>query len=88
MPRIILRETITKEIDIPMEALYELIDNLSEKERESVLNRLKEETVKLKAFKKGKIESIMADFDATNLYEDDFLKDLQDGLKKASVYNK
>jgi len=87
MPRIVLRETITKEIDIPMETLYELIDNLSEKERESVLNRLKE-AVKLKAFKKGKIESIMADFEATNLYEADFLRDLHDGLKKASFYNK
>lgn len=88
MPRITLRECITKEIDIPMEALYELIDNLSEKERESVLNRLKEEPLKLKAFKKDKIESILADFESTNLYEDDFLRDLQDGLKKSSVYNK
>ena len=27
MPRITLKETITKEIDIPMDTLYKLIDN-------------------------------------------------------------
>ena len=30
MPRITLKETITKEIDIPMDTLYKLIDNLDE----------------------------------------------------------
>jgi len=88
MPRITLKETITKEIDIPMEALYDLIDNLSREERENVLNRLKKEPIKLQAFKKDKIESILADFESTNLYEDNFLKDLQDGLQKSSIYSK
>ncbi len=88
MPRITLKETITKEIDIPMEALYDLIDNLSREEREDVLNRLKKESVKLQAFKKDKIESILSDFESTNLYEDDFLKDLQDGLQKSSTYTR
>ncbi len=31
MPRITLKETITKEIEIPMDTLCELIDHLSEK---------------------------------------------------------
>ncbi len=88
MPRITLRETITKEIDVPMEVLYELIDNLSGKERQSLLKRLTEEPIRLKAFKRDKIESILADFESTNLYADDFLRDLQDGLKKSSVYDR
>jgi len=88
MPRITFKETITKEIDIPMEALYDLIDNLSQEERERVLNRLRKEPIKLNAFKKDKIESILADFGFTDLYEADFLRDLEDGLKKSSVYKK
>ena len=88
MPRITFKETITKEIDIPMEALYDLIDNLSQEERERVLNRLRKEPIKLNAFKKDKIELILADFGFTDLYEADFLRDLEDGLKKSSVYKK
>jgi hypothetical protein len=87
MPRIILKETITKEIEIPMEAIYELIDNLPQEEREKVLERLKAQSVELKTFKKDKIESILADFAATDLYEGDFLRDLEEGLKKSSVYS-
>ena len=87
MPRIILKETITKEIEIPMEAIYELIDNLPQEEREKVLERLKAQSVELKTFTKDKIESILADFAATDLYEGDFLRDLEEGLKKSSVYS-
>jgi len=86
MPRIILEEKITKEIEIPMDALFEVIDNLSEEERTKLLERLKKRPVKLRAFKKDKIESILADFAATDLYEEDFLKDLEGGLKRSSVY--
>jgi len=87
MPRITLKETITKEIEIPLEAIYELIDNLPQEEREKVLERLRAQSVELKTFKKDKIESILADFAATDLYERNFLRDLEEGLKKASVYS-
>ena len=86
MPRITLRETITKKIEIPMETLYELIENLTLKEREQLLARVSAKKVHLKPFKKAKIEGILADFAATDLYEDDFMKDLEEGLKKSSVY--
>jgi hypothetical protein len=86
MPRITLKETITKEIEIPIDTLYELIDHLSEEERAKLLERAQKRPVKLSPFKKDKIESIMADFEATNLYEDQFLKDLEEGLNKSSVY--
>jgi len=88
MPRITLKETITKQIDIPMEALYELIDNLTQEEREKVMDRLKSDFLKLKTFKKDKIEAILSDFSATDSYEDGFLKDLEEGLKKSSIYTK
>ena len=86
MPRITLRETITKKIEIPMETLYELIENLTLKEREQLLERVGTKKVQLNPFKKAKIQAILADFAATDLYEDDFMKDLEEGLKKSSVY--
>jgi len=86
MPRIILKEKITKEIEIPMDTLFEVIDNLTEEERAKLLERLKTKPVNLKPFKKDKIVSILADLAATDLYEEDFLKDLEEGLKRSSVY--
>ncbi|MBT3368684.1 MAG: hypothetical protein HN416_16165 [Nitrospina sp.] len=88
MPRITLKETITKEIDIPMEALYDLIDNLSQEERENVLDRFRKKPLKLMTFQKDKVKSIIKDFESTNLYEDDFLRDLENGLKKSSIYSR
>ena len=69
-----------------MDTLYELIDNLTDEERKELMERLKAKPIELKLFKKDKIESILADFEATDLYEDDFLKDLEEGLKKSSIY--
>lgn len=86
MPQITLKETITKKIEIPMDTLYELIDNLTDKERKKLLERLKAKPVKLRPFKKDKIDSILTDFESTNLYEEEFLKDLEEGLKKSSMY--
>lgn len=86
MPRITLKETITKEIEIPIDTLFELINNLTDEERASLLEKVQKRPVKLSPFKKDRIESILADFEATNLYEDQFLKDLKEGLRKSSVY--
>ncbi len=86
MPQITLKETITKKIEIPMDTLFELIDNLTAEERKKLLEKLKAKPVKLRPFKKDKIDSILTDFAATNLYEDEFLKDLEEGLKKSSIY--
>ena len=86
MPRITLKETITMEIEIPIDTLCELIDNLSEEERTKLLERAQKRPVKLSPFKKDKIDSILADFEATDLYEDQFLLDLKEGLKRSSAY--
>lgn len=85
MPEITLKETITKKIEIPMDTLYEIIDGLSESERKKLLKRLETKPVKFSKFKKDKIESIIADFSSTGLYEEGFLKDLEKGLKKSSI---
>jgi len=69
-----------------MDALYELVDSLSEEERKKLLQKLESKPVRLKRFKKAKIDAILADFAATNSYEEGFLKDLEEGLKKSSVY--
>jgi hypothetical protein len=86
MPRITLKETITKEIEIPMEAVYRLIDNLTREERQKILDRLKGKKLDFKVFEKDEVKSILGDFEATDLYEDGFLKDLEKGLRKSSVY--
>ena len=69
-----------------MDTLFELIDNLTAEERKKLLEKLKAKPVKWRPFKKDKIDSILTDFAATNLYEDEFLKDLEEGLKKSSIY--
>ena len=86
MPQITLKETISKKVEISMETLYDLVDSLPEKERQNLLQRLKAKPVIFNQFKKAKIDAILADFQATNLYEDDFLKDLKEGLEKSSLY--
>jgi len=85
MPKVILKETITKEIEIPMNTLYKIIDNLNEKDRTRLLQRLEKKELELKPFKKDKLDSIVADFAATDLYEEDFLRDLEEGLQKSSL---
>ena len=85
MPQITLKETITKKIEIPMDTLYEIIDSLTDKERKDLLKRLDPKSIELKPFKKAKIDSILADFSSTELYEDGFLNDLEEGLKKSSI---
>jgi hypothetical protein len=42
MPQVTLKETITKKIEIPMDTLFELIDNLTAEERKKLLKKLKE----------------------------------------------
>ena len=69
-----------------MDTLYELIDNLTDEERKKLIERLKSKPIELKPFKKDRVESLLSDFAATDLYEDDFLKDLEEGLKKSSMY--
>lgn len=91
MPKRLIKETITKEIEIPLETIYNLIDALPVEDKKGLLDKLlssieKKGGMELIPFRKDRIEDIMADFKVTNLYTEDFLRDLEEGLKKSSVY--
>jgi len=88
MPRLTFKETVTKEIEIPLDKLFAIIDQLSSDDKEKLMERLQTQPIKLKPFKKAPIDSIMADFASSDFYEDEFLKDLEKGLKESSVYKK
>ncbi len=93
MGRLVVKETVTKEreIEISVEALLSLVDSLTLEEKKKLLNKLsaslkKKKPLELQQFKKDSIEDILADFADTDLYEDNFLRDLEEGLKKSSMY--
>ena len=88
MPRLTFKETITKEIEIPLDQLFIIIDQLSTTDKEKLMERLQTPQIKLKPFKKDTIASIMADFAALDFYEEGFLKDLEKGLNASSAYKK
>jgi hypothetical protein len=86
MPHITLKETITKKIEIPIESVIEMVESLNEEERREVMRRLQTRPLSFKAFNKDSVENIIKDFAETKLYEEDFLTDLAEGLKKSSPY--
>ena len=74
-------------VDISLPNILTLISQMSLNEIEQVKNKLVEKEVYFKTFKKDKIENVMSDFQKED-YSDNFLKDLENGLKKSSIYNK
>lgn len=88
MPKMLIKETITKEIEIPLKTIYKLIEALPVEDKKKLLKKLLasiEKKGKFISFRKDKIGAVIADFKATDLYEEDFLQDLENGLKKSSV---
>jgi len=73
-------------IDISLPNILTLISQMSLNEIEEVKNKIVEKELYFKKFKKDKIEDVMSDFQKED-YSDDFLKELEDGLKKSSVYH-
>jgi len=73
-------------IDVSLPNILNLISQMSLNEIEEVKNKIVEKELYFKKFKKDKIENVMSDFQKED-YSDDFLKDLENGLKKSSVYN-
>ena len=86
MPQITLKETITRKIDIPLDTLVEVVEALSADDKEKLMSRIGAYSFRWKKFKKDKLAAIVADFAETGLYEQEFLVDLEAGLKKSSVY--
>ena len=73
-------------VNVSLPNILTLISQMSLNEIEQVKNKIVEKELYFKTFKKDKIEDVMGDFKKED-YSDDFLKDLEDGLKKSSVYN-
>jgi hypothetical protein len=95
MAKILVKETVTKEreIDISLGSFVSLIGSLSMKDRKQLLKVLsaaieKGKPNELIPFKKHRIEKVMADFAATDLYESEFLRELEEGLRKSSIYTR
>jgi len=73
-------------VDVSLPNILNLISQMSLNEIEEVKNKIVEKELYFKKFQKDKIENVMNDFQKEN-YSDDFLKDLENGLKKSSIYN-
>jgi Cdc6-like AAA superfamily ATPase len=73
-------------VNISLPNILTLISQMSLNEIEEVKNKIVEKELYFKPFKKDKIENIMNDFQKES-YSNDFLSDLENGLKKSSIYN-
>jgi len=74
-------------IDISLSNILTLISQMLLNEIKEVKNKIVEKELCFKTFKKDKIKDVISDFQKED-YSDDFLKELENGLKKSSVYNK
>ena len=74
-------------IDIKTKDIISLISQMSLDELEKVKNSLIEREIYFKKFQKEDIGNIVNDFKEEG-YSDEFLADLEEGLKKSSVYKK
>lgn len=73
-------------VDVSLPNILSLISQMSLNEIEEVKNKIVEKELYFKKFKKDKIENIIDDFQKED-YSADFLKDLENGLKRSSIYN-
>ena len=73
-------------INVSLPNIIDLISQMSLKEIEEIKNKIVEKELYFKKFQKDDIKNIINDFKKED-YSNDFLKDLEDGLKKSSVYN-
>ncbi len=72
-------------IDLKTKDIISLISQMSLNDLEKVKNSLVERELYFKKFKKDNVGNIIDDFKKED-YSNDFLTDLEEGLKKSSVY--
>ncbi len=72
-------------VNLSIDDLIKTISQLDLQDIEKVKDSLIERELYFKPFKKDKLENIIQDFKEEG-YSNDFLKDLEEGLKKSSVY--
>lgn len=73
-------------VDISLGNILSLISQMNLSEIEEIKNKIVEKELYFKKFKIDDINNIVNDFHKKN-YSNDFLKELEDGLKKSSLYN-
>jgi threonyl-tRNA synthetase len=73
-------------VDITLTNLLSLISEMNVNQIEEIKNKIIEKKLYFQSFKVDSVENIMGDFSKEN-YSSDFLKDLEEGLKKSSIYN-
>jgi len=72
-------------IELKTKDIISLISQMSLNELEKVKNSLVQRELYFKKFQKDEIENIIDDFKKED-YSEDFLTDLEEGLKKSSIY--
>ena len=72
-------------VDIKTNDIISLITQMSLNEIEKIKNSLIERELYFKTFQADKVEDIVNDFQQEG-YSDGFLKDLENGLSKSSLY--
>ena len=72
-------------IDLKTSDIISLISQMSLNELEKVKNSLIQRELYFKKFQRDEIENIIDDFKKED-YSSDFLTDLEEGLKKSSIY--
>jgi len=73
-------------VNVSVPNIIELISQMNLNEIEKVKNKLIEKEIYFKKFQKDNIKNIVNDFRKEN-YSNEFLNDLENGLKKSSIYN-
>lgn len=74
-------------VDIPFSNIITLVSQMNLNQIEELKNKIIEKELYFKKFKKDKIDDIMQDFKQEG-YSKDFLSDIENGLKKSSLYDK
>lgn len=73
-------------VDITLPHILKLISQMNLNEIEEVKKTIVKKELYFKKFQKDDLDAVMGDFKKEN-YSEDFLKDLEDGLRKSSIYN-
>jgi Cdc6-like AAA superfamily ATPase len=73
-------------VDISTKEIINAIKEMELNDIEELKTALIEREIYFRKFKKDKIENIIRDFRSEG-YSEGFLEDLENGLKKSSVYN-
>ena len=73
-------------VNVSLPNIIDLISQMSLNEIEEIKSKIVEKELYFKRFQKDDIKNIMNDFQKEN-YSDSFLKELENGLKKSSIYN-